>query len=112
MSAVRSIQRLLTGQITRNLLISPLCICHHPNIPVRKLHTPPISPNKLHDTLIPLRHDRQRREYATIIHNQKYSDDKIPLTLDITPSCAQVYPLNTLSHPQILTIATLQNPSP
>src|SRR5271170_1575336 len=94
MSAVRSVHRI---PLPRRAIspISPSCIRHTPPICLRRIHSsrsapPPSSRGSFGDFLPQSRQPRQRRLYATIIHNQKYNDDKVPLTLEITPSCAQV----------------------
>jgi hypothetical protein len=66
---------------------------------LRKLHTPSlVAPTKfrtqerqflLRQTL----RRPQQRLFATIVHNQKYSEDNLPLTLEITPACVKVVSL-------------------
>ena len=97
MSNIRSMQRISLRLLAKQSLTSSPCIRHRPNIPVRLLHS------RSKHTLSPLlpllfrlyQQNSQQRGYATTTHNQKYSDDKVPLTLDITPSCAQVFPVTT-----------------
>ena len=93
MSTIRSIQRISLRPLAKQSLTSPPCIRHRPNVSVRSQHSrSAYTPSPF---LILLsrwyQQNPQLRGYATIIHNQKYNDDKVPLTLEITPSCAQVF---------------------
>lgn len=107
MSAARSVQRM---PLPRRAIasISPICIRHTPAVCLRSFHSslnssPPAIRGLPGNVFPQSRQPRQRRFYATIIHNQKYNEDKVPLALEITPSCAKVlhvwFPLTFSNYP-------------
>jgi hypothetical protein len=89
------LQRIPLRQAPPFISIHSLCI-RQPTVQcIRRLntHLPAFPPRQLSPFPIPVSRIQQRRSYAsTIIHNQKYNDDNIPLTLEITPSCSRVPP--------------------
>src|SRR5947207_1862748 len=72
-------------------------------------YTRGISRNCLRPWRFPLRFDNlppKRRRYATIVHNQKYSEGNVPLTVEVTKSCAKVPSCCVI----INKLATFENP--
>jgi hypothetical protein len=91
MSARRSIQRVPLAPLVRNSLQAQTCSAIRSPICIRHLQTSPRTVARNIPSRIYLhRQARQQRSYATIVHNQKYNEDKLPLTLEITPSCVKV----------------------
>jgi hypothetical protein len=98
----------MSASVNRNLLLRiplrqappftsiPSLSIRHPTVQcIRRLNThfPVVPPQQPSPFPIPVSRIQQRRSYAsTIIHNQKYNDDNMPLTLEITPSCSRVPP--------------------
>src|SRR5579862_8019439 len=97
MSAVRT---LLRSTLQRGYLplsqSSTRCIRNASTICTRCSRVQTTTPQ--HRILLPSQHvirgsraHRHQRGYTTtIIHNQKYNEDNMPLTLEITPNCAKV----------------------
>jgi hypothetical protein len=91
MSASRSIQRIPLGRTVRKSLQAQKFIPVQSPFCIRHLHTPLNAVRGTGPSRVRFyQHTRHQRTYATIIHNQKYNEDKLPLTLEITPSCVKV----------------------
>ena len=91
MSASRSIQRIPLGRVVRKSFQTQKFIPVQSPICIRHLHTPLNAVTMTGPSRVRFyQHTRYQRAYATIIHNQKYNEDKLPLTLEITPSCVKV----------------------